>query len=77
METDRTPTGQKEPSRTNSYIKYSGFAFQLLGGIGLAAWAGYRLDKYVDFKFPIFTLSFVMLVFGGMLYLMYKKLKQE
>jgi len=71
-----TPTGPKGPSRINPYLKYSSFAFQLLGGIGLAGWAGYRLDKYLDLT-PLFTLSFVLLVFGGMLYMTYKKLNQE
>ncbi len=77
MDQDPTPTEPKGPQQTNSYLKYSSFAFQLLGGIGLAGWAGYRIDKYLDFKFPLFTLSFVMFVFGGMLYQMYKKLNQE
>lgn len=77
MAQEPIPTDPKEPSQTNSYLRYSGFAFQLLGGIGLAGWAGYRLDKYLSFRFPIFTLLFVMMVFAGMLYQMYRKINQE
>ena len=72
MEQERTPTG---PKPTDSYLKYSGFALQLFGGIGLAGWVGYRLDKFLELRFPVFLLSFVLIVFGGMMYLVYKKLK--
>ena len=72
MEQKRTPTGQKP---TDSFLKYSGFAFQLFGGIGLAAWAGYRLDKLLEFRYPVFLLSFVFIVFAGMMYQMYQNIK--
>lgn len=72
MEQERTPTG---PKPTDSYLKYSGFALQLFGGIGLAAWAGYSLDNYLELKFPAFLLSFVFIVFTGMMYMVYKKIK--
>jgi F0F1-type ATP synthase assembly protein I len=71
---EHTPTGQK-PS--NSYLRYGNFALQLFGGMALAGWAGYRLDKYLAFKFPAFLLSFVLIVFGVMLYQIYKKLNKE
>jgi hypothetical protein len=74
MEQEHTPTGQK-PS--NSYLRYSNFALQLFAGIGLAGWAGYRLDLYLALNFPVFLLSFVLLVFAGMLYQMYKKINKE
>ncbi|HRI78196.1 MAG TPA: AtpZ/AtpI family protein [Cyclobacteriaceae bacterium] len=77
METERTPTGPKEPSPTNSYLKYSGFALQLLGGIGLAGWLGHLLDQYFSFHFPVFLLTFGIAVFGGMLYQAYKNLNKE
>ncbi len=75
MEQEHTPTGPKGPS--NSFLKYSGFGIQLLGGIGLAGWLGYRLDLYLNLNFPVFLLSFVLLVFSGMLYQMYKQLNRE
>ena len=74
MEQERTPTG---PKPTDSYLKYSSFALQLFGGIGLAAWLGYRLDQYLGLKFPAFLLGFVFISFGGMMYQMYKDLKKK
>lgn len=70
-----TPTGQKPPS--NSFLKYSGFAFQLLGGIGIAGWLGYLLDERLAWGFPVFMLLFVLMALAGMLYQMSRKLNEE
>ena len=70
-----TPTGQKPPY--NAFLKYSGFAFQLLGGIGLAGWVGYQLDLYLALKFPVFMLLFILSTLGGMLYQMNRRLKED
>ena len=75
MEQERTPRTGSKP--TDSYLKYSSFAFQLFGGIGLAAWAGYSLDHYLALKFPAFLLTFVFVVFGGMMYQMYKLISKK
>ncbi len=74
MEQDRTPT---EPKPSDSYLKYSSFALQLFGGVGFAAWVGYRLDKHFALGFPVFLLLFILLVFGGLMYQMYKSLKKD
>ena len=74
MEQQRTPTG---PKPSNSYLRYSNFALQLFGGIGLAGWLGYKLDKYLALGFPAFLLSFVLIVFTGMIYMVYKNLKKN
>ena len=65
---------QKKP--VNSYMKYSGLAFQILAAIGVFGWIGYKLDQYLNFEFPIFMLLFGFLAFGGMLYQVYKSLNQ-
>lgn len=70
-----TPTGQKPPS--NSFLKYSGFAFQLLGGIGIAGWLGYLLDERLAWGFPVFMLLFMLMALAGMLYQMSRKLNEE
>jgi F0F1-type ATP synthase assembly protein I len=70
-----TPTGQKPPY--NAFLKYSGFAFQLLGGIGLAGWLGYLLDRYLVLGFPVFMLLFIVMALAGMLYQMSRKLNEE
>jgi F0F1-type ATP synthase assembly protein I len=71
----RTPSGQQKPD--NSYLRYSNFAFQLLGGIGLGGWLGYRLDRYLNLTFPVFLLLFVVGVLSAILYQMYKQLNSD
>lgn len=62
---------------SNAYLRFGGFAFQLLGGIGLAGWLGHLIDRYFEFGFPVFMLLFILVVFSGMLYQMYRKLNEE
>jgi len=69
------PSGPKPPS--NSFLKYSGFAFQLLGGIAVAGWLGYQLDRYWQLKFPAFMLLFILMALSGMLYQMYRQLNKD
>lgn len=68
---------QKIKTGTNSYLKWSGLAFQLLGGIGLFGWLGYKLDNHLELKFPVFMLLFGFLVFGGIMYQVYKSVKNQ
>lgn len=77
MEQDHKPTEPKKPRRVDSFLKYSNFALQLLGGIGLAAWLGHRLDLYLALKFPVFLLTFGLTVFAGMLYQAYRSLNSD
>jgi hypothetical protein len=75
MEQQPTPSGRKPPS--NSYLRFGGFAFQLLGGIGIAGWLGHQLDLYFSLKFPAFLLLFILVVLSGMLYQINKKLNED
>ena len=68
-------TNKKKP--INSYLKYSGLAFQLLGGIGVLGWLGYKLDQRLGLEFPAFMILFGFLAFGGMMYQLYRSLNQE
>lgn len=77
MGQEHTPTGPKRQGPFNSFLRYSSFGLQLLGGIGLAGWAGHRLDVYLKFSFPVFLLSFTLIILTGMLYQMNKQFNQD
>ena len=63
MEEKEKGVGQK----MNNYVKYSSMVFQLAVVIGLGVWGGRSLDKYLEMKFPVFTLIFLFIaIFGGM-----------
>lgn len=68
---------EKVKKGANSYLKWSGLAFQLLGSIGVFGWLGYRLDQYLGLKFPAFMLTFGFLAFGAVMYQVYKSVKNQ
>lgn len=58
---------QDSKPKVNNYVKYSSMVFQLAVVIGLGVWGGRALDKYLELKFPAFTLIFLFAaIFGGM-----------
>lgn len=63
---------QKSKKASNIYLKYSGLAFQMMGVIALAVWGGLSLDKYLDIKFPAFTLAFILFAIIGSIVLLIK-----
>lgn len=70
------PPSDQKP-RYNSFLRYSGFAFQLLGALGIGGWLGYQLDTYLKLEFPVFMLLFILLILSGMLYQMNRQLTKE
>ena len=66
------PSEQKKQKPYNSYLRYSSLGLQFMLVIGLATYGGYRLDQYLSFRFPVFTLSFCMLALVGMVYKLYR-----
>lgn len=68
---------QQLKKQSNAYLKWSGLAFQLLGGIGLFGWLGYKLDEYLGLTFPAFMLTLGFLAFGAIMYQVYKSVKNQ
>jgi F0F1-type ATP synthase assembly protein I len=71
------PSHNKKLKTYNSYLKYSGLAFQLLAGIGVFGWLGYKLDQHLELQFPVFMLLFGLLAFGGMMYKVYRSINRD
>jgi ATP synthase protein I len=75
MEEKKLP--QKEKPPLNSYIKYSGLGFQMIGVIGVFAFAGYKLDESQQTKTPIYTGILSLLGVLASLYIVLKGLKSN
>jgi len=65
---DSSKVTDSEKGKLQSYLKYSGLAFQMLLVLGLAAYGGMRLDAYVGNKNPWFTILFMVLGVVGSIY---------
>lgn len=74
------PTSQKnspkknQPEDRNAYMRYATMGTQMLVVIGLGVFAGFKLDKYLGLKIPIFTLVLSLLSVAAAIYLSIKDL---
>lgn len=56
----------------NSYAIYTGIALQMIIVILLGVYGGYKVDHWLDLKFPVFLLMFSLLSVGLAVYLAIK-----
>ncbi len=52
-------------------LKYSGMALQFFVLIAIGAWAGQKLDAWLQTPKPFFTLVLILILAGGYFYKMY------
>jgi F0F1-type ATP synthase assembly protein I len=77
------PTEQpknKEPRRsseTNSQLmRFGDLAFRMGIMIGLGAFVGQKIDKYLTMSSPIFTIILCLLAIGGSMYMVIREVSQ-
>jgi len=65
MEMARQKPKQKLPGEEQNqfqgYARYSGIAFQMFAIIAIGVFAGVKLDQWLTWKFPFFTVIFSLL----------------
>lgn len=61
----------------NSYLRYSGLAIQLLVVIAAGGFLGYKIDGWLDLRFPVFMLLLGLAAFAGMLYQVYRSINRD
>ena len=52
---------KKEKNKLKSYAKYSNIAFQMIAIIVIGAFGGLKLDEFLNWGIPVFTLLFTVL----------------
>jgi F0F1-type ATP synthase assembly protein I len=52
---------QKRQNNVKPYVKYSGMAFQMIGALVIAAYAGMKLDDYAGNENPWFTVALLLI----------------
>jgi len=59
----------KEPKKKfDDFIRYSNLAFEMMAIMGIGTWVGWLIDSWLDLKFPIFLLIFMILSVVGAIY---------
>ena len=61
MEASLPEKRKQTQKQFNAYAKYSSLAVQMLVIIGGGTYGGFRLDKYIGWKFPVFTVVLSLL----------------
>lgn len=59
---------QKPEQKNNSLLKYAGLVTQIIVSIGIALFAGIKLDEWLKFKTPLLTWVLPLLIITGILY---------
>lgn len=58
----------------NSYARYSSIAFQMLAIIAIGVFGGYKIDQWINIKFPIFTVILSMVSVALAIYIVVRDL---
>lgn len=65
---------QQKPNKSKSdLMRYAGLGMQLFVSLGLAVFAGYKVDKWVGMKFPVFVWALPLIVLFLMIYKLIKE----
>ena len=72
---EKPPVPKNNNKQAFSYARYTGMAFQMMGTILVFTFLGYKTDKWLDLKFPIFLLVGIFAGLFGSMYSIFKSLK--
>lgn len=62
------PKNQKSKKKLDDFIKYSNLAFEMVAIMAIGTGAGWAIDRWLEWKFPIFTLVLMVLAVVGAIY---------
>lgn len=71
MKTQKESSDEKIRKPVNSYLKYSGIAFQMAGVLLAGIFGGRWLDEYFGNETPYITIFLLLFLFVGFLYKLY------
>ena len=65
---------QQKPNKSKSdLMRYAGLGMQLFVSLGLAVFVGYRVDRWVAMKFPVFVWALPLVVLFLIIYKLIKE----
>lgn len=69
----------KKPSSNNKNLvyRYAGLAFQMMASLGLAVFAGYKLDQRTGWRVPVFLIIFSLLALALILWQIIKDTRRN
>lgn len=73
MNADNRDTVKKVRSGYNSYLRFTGLGFTMIGIILVFCFGGYWLDGLIGWKYPVLTIVLSMLGIAGSLVYLFKE----
>lgn len=68
---------QKKSNSTSDLMRYAGLATQIIVSLGIAMFAGYKLDGWIKIKIPIFIWLLPLVVLSAMIYKLIKDTSKD
>ena len=65
-----------KPQNTNNTMRYASLATQWMVTLLLAVWAGYKLDKKINWKVPLFLILFPLISLALLLWRLINELNK-
>jgi len=76
MAADKQNDNPGDGKQTNSYLKFTGMAFQMIGIIGVFAFAGYKIDESANHSTKWVTAALSLIGVFISLYLVIRSIKE-
>ena len=67
----------KQNNASNDVMRYAGLGAQILVSIGLAVFAGLKIDQWLNFRFPLLVWLLPLLVVSLMIYKLIKETSKK
>jgi F0F1-type ATP synthase assembly protein I len=61
MEDPSLPKKQRKKPDNRLILRYTGLAFQMMATLGIAVFAGYKIDQRIGWSFPLFLIILSLL----------------
>ena len=68
---------QQKPNNTKDLLRFAGLAGQLFASLGIAVFAGYKLDGWLNLRFPLLVWLLPLLTLGGIIYGVIRSTKKK
>ena len=63
----------RKSTATNDLLKYAGLGSQILVSLGIAVFAGYKVDRWIKISFPLLVWLLPLVVLCGIMYRLIKE----
>ncbi|HYC28255.1 MAG TPA: AtpZ/AtpI family protein [Chitinophagaceae bacterium] len=68
---------QRRPANNSDLLRYAGLGTQIFVSLGIAVFAGYKADQWLDIAIPLFVWLLPFVVLAAMIYKLVKETSKK